>query len=46
MGEGDFRAESDASHNQLRVEKFKSCFCIGICVHKVKIILGLGQFYL
>ena len=48
MGDGDFRAGSDASHDQLSVEKFKSCshFCIGMCVHKVKIILDLGQFYL
>ena len=48
MGDGDFRAGSAASHDQLRVEKFKSRsrFRIGICVHKVKIILGLGQMYL
>jgi len=48
MGDGDFRAGSDASHDQLRVEKFKSCFCfcIGIRVHKVKFVLGLGQSYL
>jgi len=50
MGDGDFRAGSDATHDQLSVEKFKSCFCfcfcIGIHVHKIKIVLGLGQFYL
>ena len=46
MGEGDFWTGSDASHDQFSVEKFKSrfYFCIGIRVHKVKIVLGLGNF--
>jgi len=43
MGDGDCWARSDASHDQLGVEKFKSRFCIGICVHEIKIVLGLGQ---
>jgi len=42
MGVGHFRAGSDAAHDQLGVEKFKS----RICVHKIKIIIGLGQSYL
>jgi len=46
MANGDCWARSDATHDQLGVEKFKSRFCIGIFVHKVKIILGLGQSYL
>ena len=46
MGVGDFRAWPDATHDQLGVEKFKSRFCIGICIRMVKIVLGLGQSYL
>jgi len=48
MGDADFRAGPDAAHDQFGVEKFKSrsCFCICMRVHKVKIVLGLGQSYL